>query len=440
VELFNMPVVRNIIAMIILLGILIVIHEFGHFIIAKLFKVNVKIFSIGFGKKLFGKQIGETEYRLSLFPLGGYVAMLGEEPDEMEVEDPGNFNLKPRWQRFLILVMGATLNIVLAVILFTVVNTTHNREETWRSDQPEVGWIDNTSPAFIADFKVGDKILSFNNEKIISWDQLHLAVVTNPDKEVPVMVERSGEIMNFNVKITTKGKDDAGYLGVNPAVRTLVASVSPGSPAEKAGLKKGDVVISVNGHSVVKGVEQCVDLIQNAEEDTVTLNIVRNGENQDISIDPNVRGETKTIGVMLEIPYVEKQLSLSAAFMASLKDTAKITRLTFTVLGKLLKGEMSIKSISGPVDIARISGEAASAGLIPFIYIMALISLQLGIFNLLPIPMLDGGHIAILLFEGIRRKDLSVKIKEKILAVGFFLLISLMIVVIISDIIKNINF
>jgi regulator of sigma E protease len=434
---FNTGTLRNVIAMVILLGVLIVIHEFGHFIMAKLFKVKVKIFSVGFGKKLFGKQWGETEYRLSAFPLGGYVALMGEEGEEANSDDPGNFNNKPRWQRFIILVMGAVFNIILAIILFTAVNMTHKKEPVWKTEIPVVGWIDKSSPAFVADFQQGDKIISFDGERIKSWDQLHLLTVTNPTKKVNIVVERNGSLVDLQVTLTTKGKDNSGYLGIFPKEQVFVSMVQRGSPAEKGGLLKGDLIYKINKEEIVKGISQCVDLIKNSDGDNIRITVIRNKEEVKLNIPVSAKKGERVIGIGLETPYNIVKLDFTDAFKSALSDTYKFTELTFTVLGKLIKGQMSVKSISGPVDIARISGQAASAGFIPFIYVMALISLQLGIFNLLPVPMLDGGHITILAIEGIRRKDLSMKLKEKIMAVGFFLLMSLMILVIISDIIKN---
>lgn len=436
-NIINLGTLKNIIAMIILLGVLIVIHEFGHFIMAKLFKVTVKIFSVGFGKKLFSKKYGDTEYRISAFPLGGYVALMGEEGEEAESDDPGNFNNKPRWQRFIILVMGAFFNIVLAVILFTAVNMTQKKEPIWRTSQPVVGWIDQSSPAFVSDIKPGDKIISFDGERIKTWDQLHILTVTNPTKSINLVVERNGSLLTLPVKLTSKGMDNSGYLGIFPVEQVKVSMVQGNSPAKIGGILEGDIFEEIDGHKIVKGLEQCIDLIKNSKGDNIEINIIRNSEKILLNIPMDTPTGGRTIGIALEPPYFTVKLGFGDACIEALKDTWKFTILTFDVLGKLLKGQMSIKSISGPVDIARISGQAASAGLVPFLYVMALISLQLGIFNLLPIPILDGGHITILAIEGIRRKDLSIKLKEKILAVGFFLLIALMIVVIISDIIKN---
>lgn len=435
---FNLPVIGNIVAAVIMFGILVTIHEFGHFIMAKLFGVYVKTFSIGFGKKLFRKKWGETEYCISLIPLGGYVAMLGEEPDESEDNNPRNFNNKPKWQRLIILAMGATLNIILAVILFTIVNTMHKPVPVWKDKPVVIGWVDNESPAFVAGLKEGDKIIYFDRQKIKNWDQFLLLVATNPDREVNLKIERDGNLIEKKVKIVAKGKNDAGYLGVYPPLRVQVRTVMPGSPAEKAGIKTGDKILKVNGKPIVKGLEQFINAVKNSEGE-INLTIERNGKIFETTVKPQGQGEDRKIGVIIELPYKVVKLPLGKAFSAAIEDTAKFTKLTFNVLGKLLKGEMSIKSISGPVDIARISGEAARSGIISFLYFMGLISLQLGIFNLLPIPMLDGGHIFILLIEAVRRKDLSPKLKEKITTVGFFLLITLMVLVIISDILKNLN-
>ena len=435
---FNLPIIGNILAVVIMFGVLVTIHEFGHFIMAKMFGVYVKTFSIGFGKKLFCKKWGETEYCISLVPLGGYVAMLGEEPDEAEDDNPRNFNNKTKWQRILILVMGATLNIVLAIVLFTFVNAIHKPVPVWKDKPVVVGWVDNESPAFVAGLKYGDKIIYFDDKKVENWDQFLILVATNPNRTVKLRIERDGNLIEKEVKIVEKGKDRAGYLGVFPALRVQVRMVMPGSPAEKAGIKPGDVVLSVNGKEIVKGLEQFIESVKKSEGE-LDLKVERNGKVLNFKVMPEGEGKNRKIGVVIELPYKIVKLPLPDAFVTALKDTKKYTALTFSVIGKLLKGEMSIRSISGPVDIARISGQAARSGISNFIYIMGLISLQLGIFNLLPIPMLDGGHIFIILIEAIRRKDLSAKLKERITTVGFFILITLMTLVIISDILKNLN-
>ncbi len=435
---FNLPIIGNILAVVIMFGVLVTIHEFGHFVMAKLFGVYVKTFSIGFGKKLFCKKWGETEYCLSLVPLGGYVAMLGEETDEMEDDNPRNFNNKTKWQRIIILVMGATLNIVLAVVLFTFVNALHRPVPIWKDKPVTVGWVDNESPAFVSGLKYGDKILYFDGKKVKNWDEFLIKVATNPNRTVKLTVEREGNLIDKEVKVVEKGKDRAGYIGVYPALRVQVRMVMPGSPAEKAGIKPGDKILAVNGTEIVKGLEQFINFVKKSSGE-LNLKVERNGKVLNFKINPEGEGENRKIGVVIELPYKIVKLPLPKAFVTALQDTKKYTVLTFNVIGKLLRGEMSIRSISGPVDIARISGQAARSGIANFLYIMGLISLQLGIFNLLPIPMLDGGHIFIILIEAIRRKDLSAKLKERITTVGFFLLITLMTLVIISDILKNLN-
>ncbi len=435
---FNLPVIGNVLAVVIMFGVLVTIHEFGHFIMAKLFGVYVKTFSIGFGKKLFCKKWGETEYCISLIPLGGYVAMLGEEPEEAENNDPRNFNNKTKWQRVLILVMGAALNIVLAIVLFTLVNALHRPVPLWKDKPVVVGWVDNESPAFVAGLQYGDKILYFDDKRVENWDQFLILVATNPNKTVKLKIERDGNLIEKEVKVVEKGKDRAGYIGVFPALRVQVRMVMPGSPAEKAGLKPGDKILSVNGKEIVKGLEQFIEIVKNTDGELI-LKVQRENEILTFNVLPEGEKGDRKIGVVIELPYKIVKLPVSQAFVTALKDTKKYTELTFSVIGKLLKGEMSIRSISGPVDIARISGQAARSGLTNFIYIMGLISLQLGIFNLLPIPMLDGGHIFIIIIEAIRRKDLSAKLKERITTIGFFLLITLMTLVIISDILKNLN-
>ncbi len=436
---FSIPYLGNLIAMAIMLGVLILIHETGHFLMAKLFKVNVKVFSIGFGKKLFSIKKGETEYQFSLIPLGGYVGMLGENPEDAEVDDPGNFNLKPRWQRFIILSMGAIFNIILAFILFTAVNMVHRPEPLWHTSTPVIGEIDTDSPAFVSNLKTGDRIISFDGTRVKDWNSFQLLIATNPNHKAKLVVDRDGQLVTIPVKLIAKGRDDAGFLGAYPLRPVRVQSVMENSPAEKAGLKSGDEIVSVNGKPIISGVEQFINTIEKTAGKTISLVVNRSGTRVPLTISPMGKPGNHKIGAFVEEPYRLVKLGFGGAVIQSGKDIERFTALTFTVLGKLVRGELSIRSISGPVDIARISGQAARNGTISFLYIMALISLQLGIFNLLPIPMLDGGHIVILALEAVRRRDLSYNLKEKITSVGFFLLVALMVVVIISDILKNLN-
>ena len=436
---FNIPYLGNLIAMVIMLGVLILIHETGHFLMAKLFKVSVKVFSIGFGKKLFSVKKGETEYKFSLIPLGGYVAMLGENPEDAEAQEPGNFNLKPRWQRFIILSMGAVFNIILAFMLFTAVNMVNRPEPLWHSSTPVLGEVDASSPAFVADLKTGDRIISFDGTRVQNWNAFQLLIATNPGHEAKLVVDRDGQLLTIPVKLISKGRDDAGFLGAFPLRLVRIQSITNGSPAEKAGLKAGDEIISVDGEPIISGMEQFISIIEKTTEDTIELAVNRSGSSVSLSIAPMGKPGSHKIGAFVEEPYQLIKLGFGDAVVQSGRDIVRFTALTFTVLGKLLRGNLSIRSISGPVDIARISGQAARNGVISFLYIMALISLQLGIFNLLPIPMLDGGHITILALESVWRRDLSFKLKEKITSVGFSLLVALMVVVIISDVLKNLN-
>lgn len=438
-DIFNIPYLGPLIAMAIMLGVLILIHETGHFLMAKLFKVNVKVFSIGFGKKLFSFKKGETEYQFSIIPLGGYVGMLGENPEDAEVEDPGNFNLKSRWQRFIILAMGATFNIILAFILFTAVNMVPRVEPLWHSSTPVVGKVDPSSPAFVANLKTGDRIISFDGTRVKNWNAFQLLIATNPDHKANIVVDRDGQLLTIPVKLISKGRDDAGFLGAFPLRPVRIQSVLDGSPAEKGGLKKGDEIVSVDGKPIINGMGQFVDAVKNSAGNTIAIVVNRSGHPDSLEIQPTGKPGKHKIDAIVEEPYQLIKRGLGGAIAQSGRDINRFTALTFSVLGKLLTGKLSIRSISGPVDIARISGKAARNGALSFLYIMALISLQLGIFNLLPIPMLDGGHITILALETIRRRDFSFKLKEKITSVGFFLLVALMVVVVISDVLKNLN-
>jgi regulator of sigma E protease len=429
-------VLSNILSIIVVLGILIFIHELGHFIAAKLVGARVLVFSLGFGPRLIGFRRKGTDYRISIIPLGGYVRMLGDNPMEKRTGAKGEFLSKSRPARLFVLIMGATFNILLAIGVLTIVLYSGVEIPTYLEKEPVIGAIIEDSPASKVDIKPGDKILTINDQKVTNWEDLILIISTRPNKNLEISLERQGNIIERKLTPEALPPRDIGYAGFVHPIPPLVENLHSGSPAEKAGLKNGDLILKI-GDTPVTHFYDLHSIIQDKKSKVLNFTIKRKNKILTIPIEPVRYDGTFRIGVEVPWQTTIKKLDLLDAFKESLRRNYRMTFLTIEVLEGLISRKMSLRTLSGPIDIARFSGAAARMGLIPLLEFIALVSLQLGIFNLLPIPILDGGHILILIVESIARKDISIKIKEKILQVGFALLVILTIVVIYLDIVKN---
>jgi regulator of sigma E protease len=429
-------VVSNILSIIVVLGFLIFIHELGHFIAAKLVGVKVLVFSLGFGPRLIGFQRKKTDYRISLIPLGGYVRMLGDNPTEKQTGTEGEFLSKSRPTRLFILIMGATFNILLAIGVLTIVLYSGVEMPAYLDKEPVIGAIIENSPASKVNIKPGDKILTINNQKVNNWEDLTLIISTSPNKNLKISLERKGTIIKTNLTPEAVPPRDIGYAGLVHPIPPLVENLQPGFPAEKAGLINGDLILKIDDIPVTHFYD-LHSIIQGKKGQALNFTIKRKDKIFTIPIKPIRYDGTFRIGV--EVPWQTKikKLDLPHAFKESLRRNYRMTFLTIEVLEGLISRKLSLRALSGPIDIARFSGAAARMGIIPLLEFIALVSLQLGIFNLLPIPILDGGHILILLVESIVRKDISLKVKEKILQVGFAFLVILTVVIIYLDIVKN---
>ena len=414
---------------------MIFIHELGHFLTAKWIGVKVHVFSLGFPPKLIGRKWGDTEYRLGMLPLGGYVKMAGENPNEVS-GNKDEFYSRTKLERIAILTMGPAMNIFLTIFLFTILFMVGIERPVGLEDPPVVRFISEDSPAVAAGVERGDRIVAIDGQPVDSWmkalDTFHIS----PNQTVTLTLERAGKTVETELVIEARGEEQIGYTGLFPAVQPRVEGLSEGYPAEKAGLLEGDLIIKVDDNPVFSN-QDLIEAIGRKEGAPVTLAILRNGSPQEITVTPVEEGERFLIGIELPSPVAMQRISNPVkAFGAAISESARITQLTFVVLGRLIQRKLSMRQMMGPIGIARASGQAARSGARNLFTLMAVISLQLGIFNLLPIPVLDGGHIAIILVEGLARRDFSLQMKERVLQVGFVLLLLLMVTVIYIDLSK----
>ena len=401
----------SVIAFIVVIGVLVVIHEAGHFGMARLLGAPVEVFSVGFGRRLWGFERGGTDYRISLVPLGGYVRIPGLGPDESDVvgETTEEIDLLARWKRALILLAGPATNIVAAVLFIGVAYMMGVETPAFRSEPPVVGWIDPGSPAAEVDLEVGDLVIAVDGSPVTMWSELETSIVTAAEHEVVLEVDRRGRRHQVRMIPESVTRYGFGYSGLQPPVEPILVQVPVGSAARTAGLEPGDRITAVDGEPV----EQFYDLIRlispRADEE-ITLDVLRNGQELEITVVPRDVGGEGKIGVPLIPPSKIEHLGPVAAFTTASLECRRMTVETFRIIGRLLTGKTSVKQVSGPIGIAQISGEAARSGLDSLIWFMGLISLQLGIFNLLPIPILDGGHLTIIAFESAIRRDLSLRV------------------------------
>jgi regulator of sigma E protease len=418
-------------AFVFVLGVLIFVHELGHFIMARRIGVRVITFSLGFGPKVIGFTRGQTEYRVSAVPLGGYVKMAGETPDDPRTGKPDEFLSKSKWQRFQVLIMGPVMNIVLSVVLMWVVLMQGARVPVFADRAPVVGAVAAGSPAERGGIKPGDRLVKVSGRQVGTWEQLAMAIGAKARREVPVVLVRGDQTLTLNVTPDAQ-KYEIGDIGVFPDVHPLIAQVLPGEPAEKSGLKAGDVVLAFNGQTMTYAA-QLVDLIAKFPQQKVVFAVQRGGERHDVEVVPRLDGKRGYVGIRPADDLKTVHLDPLAAAKMSLQKNYEFSGLIFQTLVGLVTRETSPKQLMGPVAIAQLSGESAAMGWIALFSLMASISLNLGILNLLPIPVLDGGHIFIMALEGLARRDFSAKVKENMLLAGFAVLMVLMVTVIYND-------
>jgi regulator of sigma E protease len=428
--------VTTTLAFLFVLGVLIFVHELGHFLAARRLGIRVITFSLGFGPKILKYTKGDTEYCVSIVPLGGYVKMAGENPEDPRSGSPDEFLSRTKWERFQVLIMGPVMNLVLAVIVMAFVLAQGAEMPAFQDQPPIVGVVQAGSPAEHAGLQHGDRILAVDDDEVDTWEDLYVQIGTRPNREVPLRFSRGNQTQSVTVKTGAQGKYEVGSIGVLPDVAPLVAALRPGQvpgdPYEKAGIQKGDSIVAVNGERVVFK-DQFTDMLKRLGGGETDLTIRRDGEERHVRVTPVKVGDAYMIGISIaDASKTFKPTPVEAVKLSFVRNWES-SGLIFRTLGGLFTGETSVRQLQGPVGIAQLSGEAARTDFLSVLSLMAVLSLNLGLINLMPVPVLDGGHITIMALEGIARRDFSMQVKEKMLLAGFVVLMMLMVTVIYND-------
>jgi regulator of sigma E protease len=430
----------TILAFAFVLGVLIFVHELGHFLMARRIGVRVLKFSLGFGPRIFGFTRGDTEYCVSAIPLGGYVKMAGENPDDPRTGQPDEFLSKSKWQRFQVLLMGPAMNLLLAVVVMAIVLMRGAEVPAYQSKAPVVGQVVQGSPAQKSGIQIGDRMLSVNGHEVDTWEQFLVAVSTRANRATPLTILRNGKELTVTVTPEPQTKYEVGDVGVLPDVHPHVQAVLPGAPAAQGGLQVGDVILKANGAQVTVA-RDLIDTVSKHANQPVMLHVLRSGAEQDVTVTPeankgrcpSLAAGSGCIGISIGEDTVKIKPGPIDAVGMSIQRNYESAKLIFQTVGQLITREASTRQLMGPLAIAQLSGESAQAGWIPLLSLMASISLNLGLLNLLPIPVLDGGHIFIMALEGLARRDFSTRVKEKMFLAGFAVLMMLMVTVIYND-------
>jgi regulator of sigma E protease len=443
-----MGVLYTIVGIGLVLGVMVLIHEWGHFIVARMCGVRVDVFSIGFGPRLFGWKKGPTDYRVSALPLGGYVRMAGQDLSEVDSGDKpptgaaDELMSKPRWQRALISFAGPAVNLVFPIFLltglFTMVGVPY---PSYLNEAVHVTGLPPNSDSAPSPLKPGDTVLSINGIATPNWEQAFLALKqVGPGSTVKMEVDDSGTRQTIEVPI--KDKSDPSHIFGYVPIRPIIDQVAQGAPADRAGLQEGDVITAVNG-SHIDYWEQFQQLTRSSNGQPMALDLLRKGAPVHLVVTPE-KGAAGTgenvyqIGIGPRDETAYKHVSFSESVKIAGAETVDTITQTVDVVGKLFSGRVSIKQLQGPVGISHMAGQAVRKGPPYVVTLMVVISINLGILNLLPIPILDGGNILLLAVEGIMRRDLSLSFKERFVQVGLVFLLVIFAIVMYNDILRRI--
>lgn len=423
--------ITTILAFIFVLGVLVFVHELGHFLVAKKSGMKVEEFSLGYPPKAVGIKIGETEYCLSWLPLGGYVKIAGmaDFGHEEAQGQPWEFQSKPRWMQMSVMIAGPFMNFLLGFLLLFGVRLAAGEYDFLNDTR--IGEVQEASPLHSAGLLPGDRILSVGNQPISDWEDMSDAFLGHMGKSVAIAVERGTTQEVLTVDLTNTPES----LGIGPYMTTEVGATMPGMPAETIGLQPGDVITSIAGVPVTMWWEMSREISKRPNE-SIEITWIRNGTQMSAAITPDGQADgEETIGrIGINTASKRTPISVGKAFVRSGEETIRLSTAIFGFVKRLVVGQESSKQLAGPVGIFQMVGQSAERGFSHLMWFMAMLSINLGVLNLLPIPMLDGGHLLILSIEAISRRDLSSRHKEILQQVGFVFLLFLIIYVTFNDI------
>jgi regulator of sigma E protease len=439
---------NTIIGMVLVLGVIILVHEWGHFIVARLFKVRVDVFSIGFGPRLFGFKRGDTDWRVSALPLGGYVRMAGQDITDIDSGEqkptgaPDELMSKTRWQRALISFAGPAVNLVFPLLLLGGYYMLVGSPKDVSLNHPLV--INAFPASHKADangLQAGDTVVALNGTKNPTWETaLSIAAKATPGSALKLQVANNGSARDVDIPAPSDVYERTfGYSPIPPKI----GEVAIGTPADRGGLHDGDLVTAVDGQKIDYW-DQFVDLVRNSGGKTLNLDVNRGGHSVQLAVTPlkDLAGSGDNyyqIGIQRQLNLQYERISPVNAFKEAGMQTAGLVTQTIDVVVKLVTGRVSVKQLQSVVGISRTAGQAVTAGAFAVIMFMSLISVNLGILNLLPIPILDGGHILLLSLEGIRRRDFSLAFKERFIQVGLVFLLVLIVYVTYNDVARMLS-
>lgn len=429
---------------IVMLGILVFVHELGHFCVAKLCGVKVLKFSLGFGPRLISHQRGETEYMICAIPLGGYVQMLGEgvgdQGEDAEIdpeEEKRSFANKSIPRRMAIVAAGPIMNLVLPFMILPLAYLVGINLPAYLEDPPCVGYVIPESEAAKSGFREGDCIVKISGMEVATWTDTGPALVNSAGEPIVFTLQRDNGIEELVIGPENGALEGLQSIGILPGQDAVIGSLAPAMPALEAGIKEGDRILSIGEHEIVSWYE-LKDVIQDFGGRPVSVVVERDMQQLTVELTPKkVDGnDDYLIGVAPQHETIFKRFSFSEAVAAGAERTIDLIDLTLVFIQKLFSGHVSTSNIGGPITVVQIAGQAAQTDVSSILSVLAFLSIQLGILNLLPIPILDGGHLFFYTFELVFRRPLSLRAREWAQQIGLILLILLMVLAFYNDIVR----